>query len=121
MRFKVSVVVRLTARVHYRGIEYSVPGHAVGQTVTLHLQQEQVSIYQGKRCLGVHPRFPENGKSSVLSEHSQEFFASPHKKPYAQRQILLDLDPSGGALSDGVGASPSPSLGRGCRSDLSAV
>lgn len=91
--FKVSVVVRPTARVHYRGIEYSVPGHAVGQTVTLHLQQEQVSIYEGDRCLGVHPRFPENGKSSVLSEHAQEFFESPHKKPYAQRQILLDLDP----------------------------
>ncbi|NJM65690.1 MAG: IS21 family transposase [Acaryochloris sp. RU_4_1] len=91
--FKVSVVVRPTARVHYRGIEYSVPGHAIGQAVTLHLQQEHVSIYQGERCLGVHLRFPENGKSSVLSEHAQELFDSPYKKPYAQRQILLDLDP----------------------------
>ncbi|WP_315876781.1 hypothetical protein [Acaryochloris sp. 'Moss Beach'] len=28
-----------------------------------------------------------------MSEHAQEFFTSPTKKPYAQRQILLDLDP----------------------------
>lgn len=63
---KVSGVVRPTARVHYKGIEYSVPGPTIGQAVTLHLQQEQVSIYQGEHCLGVHPRFPENGQSSRL-------------------------------------------------------
>jgi hypothetical protein len=45
--FKVSAVVRPTARVHYRGIAYSVPAASIGQTVTLPLQQEQVSIYLG--------------------------------------------------------------------------
>jgi len=91
--FKVRAVVRPTARVHYRAIEYSVPASSIGQTVTLHLQQQRVAIYQGDRLLAEHPRFPENGKSSVLSEHAQELFQFRRGKPYAQRQLLLDLDP----------------------------
>ena len=91
--FKVSVVVRPTARVHYRGLEYSVPGHTIGQTVTLHLQEQQVAIYLGEKHLATHPRFPENGKSSVLPEHAEELFQSRRGKPYAQRQLLLDLAP----------------------------
>lgn len=91
--FKVSVVVRPTARAHYRGIEYSVPAEAMGQTVTLHLQQTRIEIYLGDRLLAEHPRFPENGKSSVLSKHAEQLFQFRRGKPYAQRQILLDLDP----------------------------
>ena len=92
--FKVSAVVRPTARVAYRGIEYSVPASSIGQTVTLHLQHEQVSIYLSERHLADHPRWPENGKSSILSEHAQQLFTFKRGKPFAQRQILLDLDPS---------------------------
>ena len=90
---KVSVVVRPTARVHYRSMEYSVPAAVIGQTVTLHLQQQSVAIYLGNTLIAKHPRFPENGKSSVLSEHAQELFQFRRGKPYAQRQLLLDLDP----------------------------
>ena len=91
--FKVSVVVRPTARVHYKGLEYSVPAESIGQTVTLHLQEKQIAIYQGDKHLADHPRFPENGKSSVLSPHAQQLFQFKRGKPFAQRQILLDLDP----------------------------
>lgn len=91
--FKISVVVRPTARAHYRGLEYSVPAETIGQTVTLHLQEQQVEIYLGDRFLARHPRFPENGKSSVLAEHAQALFQFRRGKPYAQRQLLLDLDP----------------------------
>lgn len=91
--FKVSVVVRPTARVHYRGMQYSVPAHSIGQTVTLHLQQDQVAIYLGQKHLANHPRIPENGKSSILSDHAQQLFTFKRGKPFAQRQILLDLDP----------------------------
>lgn len=91
--FKVSVVVRPTARAHYRGMEYSVPADTIGQTVTLHLQQTQVSLYLAERHLGDHPRTPANGKSSVLAEHAQQLFIFKRGKPFAQRQILLDLDP----------------------------
>lgn len=92
--FKVSVVVRPTARVAYRTIEYSVPAQTIGQTVTLHLMEHRVAIYLGERLLGEHPRFPDNGRSSVLADHAQELFRFRRGKPYAQRQLLLDLDPS---------------------------
>lgn len=92
--FKVSVVVRPTARVAYRAIEYSVPAETIGQTVTLHLMESRVAIYLGQRLLGEHPRFPDNGRSSVLANHAQELFRFRRGKPYAQRQLLLDLDPS---------------------------
>jgi hypothetical protein len=91
--FKTSAVVRPTARVVYQRKEYSVPARAIGQTVTLHLQQEQVAIYLGSECLAVHPRFPENGRSSILPDHAQELFRFRRGKPFAQRQLLLDLDP----------------------------
>lgn len=91
--FKVSVVVRPTARVHYKGLEYSVPAESIGQTVTLHLQENQIAIYQSDKHLADHPRFPENGKSSVLGPHAQQLFQFKRGKPFAQRQILLDLDP----------------------------
>lgn len=91
--FKVSVVVRPTARVHYRGIEYSVPAQAIGQTVTLHLLASEVAIYLGEKLIAEHPRVPANGRSSVHSDHAQELFRFRRGKPYAQRQLLLDLDP----------------------------
>jgi transposase len=92
--FKVTAIVRPTARVCYKRIEYSVPAAYIGQTVTLHLQQTVLKIYLADRCLATHPRFPENGHSSVLAEHAEELFVFQRGKPYAQRQLLLDLDPS---------------------------
>ncbi len=91
--FKVTAVVRPTARVRYQNVDYSLPAQYIGQSVTLHLQQEVVNIYLGHRWLTTHPRFPENGKSSVLADHAEELFSTQRGKPYAQRQFLLDLDP----------------------------
>ncbi|MEL7476569.1 MAG: IS21 family transposase [Cyanobacteria bacterium J06555_12] len=92
--FKVTAVARPTARVHYRGLEYSVPAEAIGQSLTLHLQEQTVEVYLGERQLAIHPRFPDNGRSSVLGEHAEELFKFRRGKPYAQRQLLLDLHPS---------------------------
>jgi len=92
--FKVTAVVRPTARVRYQNIDYSVPAECIGQEVTLHLQQEAVSIYLGSRLLATHPRFPQNGRSSILPDHAKELFRWQRGKPYAQRQLLWDLDPS---------------------------
>ena len=92
--FKVTAVVRPTARVRYQNIDYSAPAECIGQEVTLHLQQEAVSIYLGNRLLATHPRFPANGKSSILADHAKELFRWQRGKPYAQRQLLWDLDPS---------------------------
>ncbi len=75
-------------------MEYSVPAEAIGQSLTLHLQEQTVEVYLGERRLATHPRFPENGRSSVLPEHAEELFKFRRGKPYAQRQLLLDLDPS---------------------------
>jgi transposase len=91
--FKVPAVVRPTARIRYKNQEYSTPTLLIGQTITLHLQEKTVQIYLGDKFIATHPRFPENGKSSILPEHAEELFASERAKPYAQRQILLDLEP----------------------------
>jgi hypothetical protein len=57
--FKVMAVVRPTARVRYQNIGYSAPAEFIGQEITLHLQQETVSIYLGNRMIATHPRFPD--------------------------------------------------------------
>ncbi len=92
--FKLSAVVRPTARVVLNRIEYSVPAEHIGQEVTLHLEETTVCIYAGNRFLARHPRFPENGRSSVLRDHAEELFVFRRGKPYAMRQLLLDLDGS---------------------------
>lgn len=43
--FKVTAVVSSTAWVRYQNIDYSVPAECIGQEITLHLQQQAVSIY----------------------------------------------------------------------------
>lgn len=91
---KLSAVVRPTARVVHQRLEYSVPAEHIGQEVTLHLEEASVGIYLGNRFLARHPRFPENGRSSVLADHAEELFTFPRGKPFAQRQLLLDLDKS---------------------------
>jgi len=48
-----------------------------------------VNIYLGTRLLATH-LISENGKSSILADHAKELTG----KPYAQRQLLWDLDPS---------------------------
>jgi transposase len=92
--FKVTALVRPTARIRYQGLEYSVPVKLIGQTLTLHLQEQTVQIYLADKFIAIHPRFPENGQSSILPEHAEQLFVSERGKPYAQRQILLDLDPT---------------------------
>ena len=91
--FEVSAVVRPTARVHYQGRQYSVPADMIGQTLTLHLSEQKVVFYLGERFVAEHPRFPENGRTSIHAEHAQDLFRFRRGKPYAQRQLLLDLDP----------------------------
>jgi len=86
--FKVTAVVRPTARVRYQNIDYSAPAKCIGQEITLHLQQETVSIYLGTRLIATHLRFPENGKSSVLAEHAKELFRWQRGKPYQMTTIL---------------------------------
>lgn len=78
----------------HQNIDYSVPAECIGQEVTLHLQQEAVKIYLVNRMLATHPRFPENGKFSILADHAKELFRWQRGKPYAQRQLLWNLDPS---------------------------
>ena len=91
--FKATAVVRPTARVRYQNIDYSVPAECIGQEVTLHLQQETMSIYLGSRLVATHPRFPENDKSSILATHAQELFRWQRGKPYARATITLGSGP----------------------------
>ncbi|MBW4698416.1 MAG: hypothetical protein KME03_11095, partial [Aphanocapsa lilacina HA4352-LM1] len=85
--FKTTAVVRPTARVCHKGLEYSVPAERIGQEVTLHLEEHSVGIYVGNRFLTRHPRCPENGQSSVLAEHAEELFVFPRGKPRSVESV----------------------------------
>ena len=91
--FKATAVVRPTAQVRHQNIDYSAPAEFIGQEVTLHLQQEVVSIYLGNRMLATHPRFPENGKSSILADHAKELFRSFARQALRSKTITLGSGP----------------------------
>ncbi len=42
----------------------------------------------------VHPRFPDNGRYSLLPEHREALFVKPRGEIMAKRQILMDLSPA---------------------------
>lgn len=89
-----SGVVGPEARVRRGGYAYSTPARWIGQTVLLRLHPQQVVLHhQGQQC--VHPRYPANGKYSLLPEHRPPLFVKPRGKLMAQRQILMDLCPEG--------------------------
>jgi len=94
-----SVVVGRDARVRHHGCAYSTPPKWIGQTVLLRLHAEHVVLHhqvgQGQAETCTHPRFPANGRYSLLAEHRAPLFIKPRGKIRAQRQILMDLCPAG--------------------------
>jgi transposase len=92
-----AAVVGRDARAHWGGYAYSTPTAWIGQVVTVKVHPEQVVLHhQGERVC--HPRVPENGKYSLLSEHRAALFVKPRGAIMAKRQILLDLSPEAEAF-----------------------
>ena len=92
-----SALVRRDARIHFRGYQYSTPSRWMGQTVTVRLYRAVVVVHhQGESVR--HPRFPENGRYSLLPEHYAPLFVKPRGEIMAKRQILMDLCPEGEAF-----------------------
>jgi transposase len=85
-----SAVVRPDGRARWGGFAYSAPTGWIGQTVTVKVHRDAVVLhYQGERVR--HPRVPENGRYSLLSEHQGALFVKPRGEIMAKRQILMDL------------------------------
>jgi transposase len=85
-----SAVVRPDGRVRWGGYAYSTPAGWIGQTVTVKVHRQAVVLhYQGEALR--HPRVPENGRYSLLSEHQAALFVKPRGEVMAKRQILMDL------------------------------
>ena len=87
-------VVRPDARVHCQGIAYSTPARWIGQSVAVRLHSEVAVLHYHQEQV-VHPRFPSNGRYSLLPEHRAALFVKPRGAVMAKRQILMDLCPEG--------------------------
>lgn len=81
-----------SARVRRGGMEYGVFAEWIGQNVELRVYPDVVRIsYCGKSV--EHPRFPENGKYSILPEQRTLLFVKPRGEVMAKRQMLMDVCP----------------------------
>lgn len=80
------------ARVRWRGSAYSTPAGWIGQPVVVRVHPEQVVLHSLTQQV-VHPRFPANGRYSLLPEHREALFVKPRGEIMAKRQILMDLSP----------------------------
>jgi hypothetical protein len=87
------VMVGPTGMVEHQGLRYSMPPESIGFPATLYLLEEKVRIV-ARKYESVHPRYPETGSVSFLSEHRSSMLAAVSGKRarlYFKRQQLLEL------------------------------
>ena len=81
-----------SARVRRGSVQYAVYPEWIGQNVEMRVYPEVVRIsYSGKSV--EHPRFPENGKCSILPEQRAALFVKGRGEVMAKRQMLMDVCP----------------------------
>jgi transposase len=88
-----AVMVGPTAMVQHQGIRYSMPPGSIGFPATLYLLPDKVRIV-ARKYEAIHPRYPETGSVSFLSEHRTSMLAAVSGKRarlYFKRQQLLEL------------------------------
>ena len=65
--------VSADSHIHYQGVPYSVDPKAVGQTVTVRIDEERIgapfAVYWDGRCVGQHTRRPSGHGRVTLPEH----------------------------------------------------
>jgi len=79
-----------SAEIRFDGIRYRVDPKWIGQSVEVRVYPETVKIsYSGASV--EHPRFPENGKCSILPDQRASLFIKPRGEVMAKRQMLMDV------------------------------
>lgn len=89
-----SRIVRTDGFVELDGLRYFAGFARVGQAVTVRLGKDEVHVHASDGRPWVHPRFPTNGKYSVLPEQREELLTKDGARPFVKRQILMDLCPA---------------------------
>lgn len=81
-----------SAEIRLDAIRYRVYPEWIGQNVEVRVYPEVVKVsYSGKSV--EHPRFPENGKCSILPEQRADLFVKPRGEVMAKREMLMDVCP----------------------------
>ena len=88
-----SRVVRTDGFVELDGLRYFAGYECVGQALTVRQGAEKVLVHVAGKVL-VHPRYPLNGKYSVLPKQRPQMLTKDGARPYVKRQILMDLCPA---------------------------
>ena len=87
------IFVGPTAMVEFQGVGYSMDPKSTGIAGTIFVFSNKVRIVAGK-FQAEHPRFPQNGQSSVLAQHRAQMLASvtgARARSYYQRQQIFEL------------------------------
>lgn len=89
-----SRIVRTDGFVELFGLRYFAGFEAVGRTLTLRMTESHIFIHGPSGEPTVHPRFPANGKYSVLETQREELLVKDGARPYIKRQLLMDTCPA---------------------------
>ena len=94
-RLRFSRVVRPDGFVEFEGLRYFASLKRVGQTINLRVGAGDVLLELEEGCDAVvHPRVPQNGKYSILPFQREEQHTKRGARPFAKRQLLMDLCPA---------------------------
>lgn len=87
-------VVRTDGFVEVAGKRYFAGYAHIGRALTVRVGEREILIYAEEGPPIVHPRFPANGKYSVLDGQREELLVKPGARPYVKRQLLMDTCPA---------------------------
>jgi transposase len=80
--------LELHERRYFAGFEH------VGKALTVRVSEREVLVWAGTVHVATHPRFPLNGRYSILPEQRAQVLEKSGARPFVKRQLLADLCPA---------------------------
>lgn len=80
--------IEFAERRYFAGFEH------VGQTLLVRVGERELSLWSGAKHVATHPRYPLNGRYSILPGQRSQLLQKAGAKPYVKRQWLGDLCPA---------------------------
>ena len=94
-RLRYSRLIRQDGFVEYEGTRYFATLSRVGQYINVRVGRDDVLLELAEdEDPVIHPRIPQNGKYSILPFQRKEQHSKKGARPFAKRQLLLDLCPA---------------------------
>jgi hypothetical protein len=87
-------IVRTDGYVDHLERRYFAGFEHVAKTLTARVSEHSVALWSASVHVATHPRYPLNGRYSILPEQRAQVLEKSGARPFVKRQLLADLCPA---------------------------